>query len=140
MAKEKVFIDTNVMVDITAWRMPQYNDSVLLLNNAYKNKFSAYTSAISFVNAYYITAQLNKDGNTSKQLIEMKKIISVLNVTDKMIDDALFLRQKDFEDALIYVCAKHYKMNAIVTNNVKDFKKSDIPIYSPKEYLKVLNK
>jgi predicted nucleic acid-binding protein len=51
------------------------------------------------------------------------------------IDDALKARWKDFEDAIHYQAAKAAGCDAIITRNAKDFKKADLPILSPQEFL-----
>ena len=41
----------------------------------------------------------------------------------------------DFEDALQYYSAVHGRANCIVTRNPRDFSKSEIPIFTPEEFL-----
>jgi hypothetical protein len=42
----------------------------------------------------------------------------------------------DFEDAMQCVSAENCRADLIVTRNVKDFKKSPIPSFSPDEFLR----
>ncbi len=42
---------------------------------------------------------------------------------------------KDFEDALQYFSATDSDCDIIITRNGKDFKKSLLPVITPKEYL-----
>jgi hypothetical protein len=51
----------------------------------------------------------------------------------------LFSGFRDFEDALQYHCALAANCDIIVTRNVKDFKKAEIPVITPDEYLRILN-
>lgn len=55
-----------------------------------------------------------------------------------MIVDALKLGFQDFEDAIIHESAKCINADAIVTRNVKDFKKAKIKVQSPIELLNSL--
>jgi len=45
---------------------------------------------------------------------------------------------KDFEDAVQYAAAKQVNADFIITRNIKDFRKSDIPIASPDSFLATL--
>ena len=77
--------------------------------------------------------------------------INILLVEDNKADAVLIERQinkilsfpkilhvtnfKDFEDGIQYYTALEAQCELIVTRNLKDFKKSTIPVMSPKEYL-----
>lgn len=41
----------------------------------------------------------------------------------------------DFEDAVMTETAFRCEMEGIVTRNVKDYKKSPVPVYQPEEFL-----
>lgn len=60
------------------------------------------------------------------------------DLTDRIIDKGLSSKFSDFEDALQYHCALKMDCNILITRNEKDFKKSDIPVMTPDEYLKSL--
>ena len=40
---------------------------------------------------------------------------------------------EDYEDALLVEAASEYLLDAIVTNNKKDFEKSIVPAFTPKD-------
>lgn len=46
--------------------------------------------------------------------------------------------ERDFEDCLQDECAKQVNADYIVTRNIKDFSKSDIPAVTPEIFLKIL--
>jgi hypothetical protein len=49
---------------------------------------------------------------------------------------ALDSKFTDFEDALQYFSAVNSnKIDAIITRNIKDFKKSALPVFTPNEFL-----
>lgn len=43
---------------------------------------------------------------------------------------------RDIEDAMQHYAAMQSECDVIITRNVKDFSQSDIPVFSPDEYLK----
>ncbi|MBQ8956989.1 MAG: hypothetical protein IJ057_00585 [Bacteroidales bacterium] len=44
----------------------------------------------------------------------------------------------DFEDAMQYFSEKKWGADMIITRNKKDFQKSQLPVYEPKEYLEMV--
>ena len=46
--------------------------------------------------------------------------------------------EKDFEDAVLYFCAKKIDAELIITHNIRDFKLSDIRVISAKDFYKPL--
>ena len=44
----------------------------------------------------------------------------------------------DYEDGLQYLCAMNSKSDIIITRNKKDFKLSNIPVYTPQEFLDLI--
>ena len=51
---------------------------------------------------------------------------------------ALASETSDFEDAVMIETALRFHADCIVTRNIKDYKKSPVPIYSPEEFLRLL--
>ena len=71
---------------------------------------------------------------TKERIQDLLELITILDVTNKDIQDAIRSEWKDFEDSLQYIVALHNSVDAIITRNTKDFSESSIPIYSPKEF------
>jgi predicted nucleic acid-binding protein len=72
-----------------------------------------------------------------KFLKNLRSLLTVLNVDDLIIQKALDSEFNDFEDAIQYFTAVENGMDCIITRNVKDYKKSTIPVYTPTEILKI---
>ena len=51
---------------------------------------------------------------------------------------ALISQTSDYEDAVMIETAKRIGVDAIITDNVKDYKYSSVKTYTPKEFLKVM--
>ncbi|HEX2968284.1 MAG TPA: PIN domain-containing protein, partial [Bacteroidales bacterium] len=57
---------------------------------------------------------------------------------EETIKDALQSEFPDFEDSIQYFSALDSKrIDVIITRNIKDYKKSDIPVMTPGDYLKM---
>lgn len=50
----KAFVDTNILLDVLAKRLPFYQDSVRIWSLAERGKIQAHVSVISFNNIYYV--------------------------------------------------------------------------------------
>ncbi|MBU0695368.1 MAG: PIN domain-containing protein [Bacteroidetes bacterium] len=131
----RIFIDTNIILDLLANRKDFYLEAQQLFTLADHKEVELYTSSLSIVNTHYILSQKLKQNEINKTLRQFKLLVSVLNIDDKIIDLALNSDFKDFEDAVQYECAIQNQMDIIITRNLKDFKLSKIPILSAKDYL-----
>ncbi|MGV3539737.1 MAG: hypothetical protein ACO1OQ_08000 [Rufibacter sp.] len=69
-------------------------------------------------------------------LSKFKVLVQVLAVDDKVIDLALPSKFKDFEDAIQYLTAIESGIKLLLTRNLKDYKKAEIPVQTPELFLK----
>jgi len=119
-------------------REPFYNSIAIIATIADKGKVKLIVSALSFSTVFYLLSKY-EDNEVVKEKIRKFKVISeTSDLSDKIIDKGLSSKFSDFEDALQYHCALKMDSNLLITRNVKDFKKSAIPIMTPVEYLKSL--
>lgn len=72
-----------------------------------------------------------------KNLRMLRNLLSILAITEKIVDDALREDTADFEDALQYIAAEKNGMDFIITRNKDDFKKSKLTVLSPRELLDI---
>lgn len=131
---KSIFLDTNVLIDFFADRKPFSIEAARLFNYSFKKKISIYISAVSYNNIYYILRQSCSHIETIKMLTELSEWTDIIDVSKDIINKSLKSDFKDFEDAIQYNCAKSLnKIDFIVTRDTKDFKKSSLPILTPKE-------
>ncbi len=67
--------------------------------------------------------------------IDTRSYVNISEIGEKAVDEALQLRKEDFEDVLQYFSAKQANVDCIITRNKKDFTFSDIPVYTPAEFM-----
>ena len=72
-------------------------------------------------------------------LQKLLKFTNLLHSTDEMVQRAFASNFSDFEDALIYSLAEVHNIDAILTNNVSDFIKSDLPVYRPVDFIALMS-
>ncbi len=133
---EKVFVDTNIIIDLLAKREPFYKDAQDLFTMSDKKEVQLCISSLSFANAYYSIRKHHKEVDAKKYLAKFKVLVTVFPLEDKAIELALASDFEDFEDALQYFVAMDNEANIMITRNKKDFKNSKIPVLTAGEYLK----
>ncbi len=131
----KLFIDSDVVLDVFAKRHPFYDHSARLLAQIEKNNALGFTSPLVFANLHYILRKLKSKDYALKSLRRLRLLIQILTLDAKSVDQAL---NSDFEDGIQYYAAKKGGMNFIITRNKKDFKESSITVCTPEEYLAIL--
>ena len=136
--KEKLFLDTNVILDLLGEREPFYESVAKIATLADKGKIKLIASALSYSTVYYLLSKFEADKVVKEKLRKFKVIAETSDLTDMIIDKGLLSGFSDFEDALQYYCALRMECNLLITRNVRDFKGSDIPVMTPDEYLSSL--
>jgi len=132
---EKVFIDSDIILDLVLKRDPFFVDSQRLLSLIERNYFSGFTSSLILANCYYIIAN-NKDKKTaSKTISKLRSILKVLPFTNIEIGESLNSSVTDFEDGVQYFIALNNDISNLITRNISDYKGLDINIMTPKDFL-----
>lgn len=135
--KKKIFIDTDVILDLVFERKPFFYDSQKILSLVEKNYLLGFTSSLIMANCYYII-NITKNKNIAKKTIEkLRSILTVLPFTDKELGESLNSNIKDFEDGIQYFIAVNNGINTIITRNIQDYKKVDINVFMPIDFLKL---
>lgn len=133
---KKLFLDTNIVIDLLAHRVPFYEEAATLFSLADKKQVKLAVSALTFANTSY-TLIKNLDSNKSKIILrKLKLIVDVLALDDKIVGLALNDEKfTDFEDGLQYFTALANNQDLIITRNLKDFKKSKLPTMTAKQFI-----
>ena len=134
----KLFLDTNIVLDLLAYRMPFYTEAAELFSLADKKEIKLYISSLCIADTHYILSKQNPDLETRKILRKFKVLVTVLPLDDKIADLALNSEFRDFEDAIQYYTAIENDQDLIITRNQQDFRDSKIPIMTAGEFIKSL--
>ena len=132
----KLLVDTNVIIDLLAKREAFYVDSLKLFSLADRSEVQLFVSTLSIANTYYLLSDVVKLKNVRSIIRKFKILVNAYPLNDKIVELALNDTSfKDFEDGIQYYTALEANCKVIVTRNTKDFKKSNLPVLRPKEYL-----
>ena len=137
---KKILLDTNVIIDIALEREPFVKKSVELLRLINKQNIKAFVTATTVTDIYYITQKKTGHDKTIEFLKNLFEYIKIAGVDTVSILNALNSDMKDFEDAVQTETAKQFDIHTIVTRNKKDFKSSNLKVFSPDEYINELKK
>lgn len=135
---EKVFVDTDIILDLLRARQPFNNFAAELFSLADQGKLKIFVSSLSFTNVNYILSKQYNNDQSRKKLLKFKTLVSVVSVNDKIVELALASDFKDFEDAIQYYAAIESGLSTLLTRNLKDFRKANISILTAEQYLKSL--
>lgn len=133
---EKVFVDTDIILDLLSSREPFYIFSAGLFSAADKGEIKIYVSSLSFSNLNYILSKQYSADQARKKLLKFKTLVNVLPVTDKTVELALTSDFKDFEDAMQYFTAIDNNVKILLTRNLKDYKTAAIAVMTAEQFLK----
>ena len=135
----RVFIDTNILVDLICKREKFIENAKKIFLYAYDQKITLAISALSYINTLYIAKRYDFK---QEEIIKALQIISQFSIITGFDEDTIKLALasdwKDMEDAVQYYSALTTGIDYIVTRNQKDFQNSNIPIVSPDEIIKLI--
>ena len=135
---KKVFLDTNVMIDIIGRREKFCTPSLKIMSLADRKILSVYVSAMSYATAGFILGKENKSMDIFAEFLKFSQITYAAPVDSQTISDSLKSEFKDFEDAMQYYSALSVGADYIITRNKKDFTAAQIPVFEPQEFIDYL--
>jgi predicted nucleic acid-binding protein len=137
---KNLFLDTNIVLDLLAYRMPFYTEAAKLFSLADKKKLKLSISSLCLADSHYILSRQKPEMEVRNILRKFKVLVIVLPLDDKITDLALNSEFRDFEDAIQYYTAIENDQDLIITRNQQDFKASKIPVMTAGEFLKSIKR
>ncbi len=133
---DKILIDTDVILDFFYDRQPFSEFSATILSWSEKEKIEGFITPVICSNVYYLLRQTAKHGKVVEKLAQLLTIVDVIQMDRLVVKSALTSGFHDFEDALQHFAAiQQGDINVILTRNIKDFKKSNIGVMTPENYI-----
>ena len=103
--KKRLFLDTNIVLDLLGQRQPFYDAIAKLATLAEKGEFRLAVSALSFATVHYILSKNDGREQAREKLRKFHLLTDVIGVDEAIVGKALNSGFSDFEDALQYFCA-----------------------------------
>jgi len=134
----KVLFDTNIVLDLLLDRTPFAGYAEILFSKVEHAEITGYLCATTITTVHYLLAKALDEKRALSHIRTLLSLFEIAPVNRLVIDKAIENGFSDFEDAILCEAANHAGASYIVTRNTVDFKKSDIPVYSPKEFITVI--
>jgi predicted nucleic acid-binding protein len=136
---KRIFVDTNIVIDLLSRREPFYEESAILFSLADKKEIELAVSSLTIANTSYALLR-QMDSNKSKSILRKLRLIAkILPLNDKIVGLALNDETfSDFEDGLQYFTAIENGQELIITRNLKDFKNSKLPTMTARQFIETI--
>lgn len=136
---KKLFIDTNIVIDLLSRREPFFEEAAELFSLADKKQVELSVSSLTIANTSYALLRQMESNKAKSVLRKLRLILKILPLDDKIIGLALNDETfNDFEDGLQYFTALEGEQELIITRNLKDFKNSKLPAMTAKQFIEMI--
>ena len=131
----RALLDTNIVYDILC-RRPYDEEGLLQLKIMHAfDDVELWVSAKSYTDLFYLIRRELGTEETQDMLEGTLEWLNVCSVEEADVALALRSRWRDFEDALVNVCAEKIKAGYLVTRDEEGFGESRIPHGSASEFM-----
>lgn len=137
MVYKRLFLDSDVLLDLFLERQPFYPYMQLLLIKV-EGKLEINTSALIIANVNYLLTKSTSKAESKERLKNFVNRINILPFDKQAIDFALNSSFTDFEDAIQHYIATENNCDLIITRNIKDYKNSTIPVLTTEQFLRTI--
>lgn len=131
----RLYFDTNVLLDHLLERAPFADDATELWSMAERREVVGLVAALSFNFVYYIVRHQAGERAARRTIKGLRDVFEIVEVDAQIIHQALDADFPDFEDAIQHACAIRARATHLVTRDVAGFRRSEVPVVSPKAYL-----
>jgi predicted nucleic acid-binding protein len=136
---KKVFIDTNILLDLIANRRPFSKYAILIFTLAEQQKIQLFTSSHTMAATHYLLQKWMDEKQLRQVLLNILQYLQIIPIDSEMIKKGLQSRNKDFEDELQLQSAYSIQdMDCLITRNRKDYVHATLPIFSPDEFARTM--
>ena len=134
----RVLIDTNVVLDLLLDRRPFAEAATRIFALVEESRIEGFLCATTVTTVDYLLGQSLTPAKAHDALQKLLDLFEIAPVNRSVLEQALRSKISDFEDAVLEQAGRLVAVDAITTRNIKDFKKSTVPIFDPAELLSVV--
>lgn len=133
----KLFLDTNILLDVIEARPNFFIPSTNILDLGVRKKVDLYATSLTFANCFYVARKSVGAAQAILWLQRVKKYVHVCAMDEAQCETALFADAPDFEDMLQYQSALAANCDVIITRNKKHFPNDTISVMTPAEFFDI---
>lgn len=134
----KVLFDTNVILDLLLERFPFYDASSTAIGLAEQSIIYGWLCGTSVTTIHYLISKNLPKKDADRHIRSLLNMFHIASIASAVLNDAIDTNFSDYVDAVIHQSAMHANLEAIITRNVRDFKNSVLPVYTPSEFLTII--
>jgi len=131
-------VNTNVVLDVLTRREPFFADSALVLAAIEKSVCKGALCATTVTTLHYLIGSKLAPVESLEKVKGLLSLFEVAPINRAVLESALSSGLSDFEDGVLHEAARQYGADCVVTRNLKDFKRATLPVYSPAQFLELL--
>ena len=132
----KALFDTNVVLDVWLLRDPFWRDSASAIGKVEIAEIEGFICPTTITTLHYLGKKQLGEKLAREHLFNLLEIFRLGQLKDSTFHLALESQISDFEDAVIEAVAIESGLDAIITRNTRDFKKSRIRAIEPLELVR----
>ena len=131
----RVLFDTNVLMDVLLERELFVEESVQVIDQVVRGAVTGLICATTITTIFYLTSRDVGGEEAMRHIQKLMNLYEIAPVTRSVLDAAITSNSPDFEDAVLAEAAHQAGAQAIITRNLKDFAKSPVRAYTPRQWL-----
>ena len=135
----KVFLDTNILIDLLKCRVPFVYDARKLVIASEFMDLRLYACAQSYADAYFVLCEIADKAAVKQALLATTEYIEVCNTFGSDVAKSLKSGWNDIEDYLITHSAKHMNADYLVTRDKEVLRKSPVNTLTPRQFLTMMH-
>ncbi len=132
---KKVFIDSDVILDVATGRKPFVDSSGETLAIIENGLAIGFVSSNSITNVYYVLRKISSNEKAKTFIRTIIKYLSIIPVGQAAVSKALKSKFIDFEDGVQNHCALENDCDMIITRNLDDYRWTEIAVLAPQEFV-----
>lgn len=130
-----LLIDTNIVLDVLLNRPEFVKDSSMIWKLCETEQAKGYISTLTYANMMYVMRKQLTPDQIEDVYRKLNLIFEFADFSPAVLDRAVSMKWKVFEDAVQSATAEHIHADYIITRNLKDFTKSKVMAFTPSELL-----
>ncbi len=134
----KVLFDTDIILDVLLDRKPFSEHASYLMSKVERSEINGFLCATTITTIHYLLSKYLDKEKAIDSINSIMALFEVASVNRLVIENALKSKFTDFEDAVLHESARHAGAEYIITKNINDFKITKIPVFTPAEFLNML--
>jgi len=135
---KRLLVDVNVLLDAALVRSPHSESAVKIWAVVEGGRVAGYVPAHGVTTLFYLLARVRGAVAARRAIGDLLSVFKVAAVDHAVIQRALTLSWKDFEDAICAAAAEAAGCDLIVTRDPLGFKGSPVPSVDPATALALL--